>query len=137
MKIAIYLVFIATLTFSIHGLAAAPQQIADKAVASVKKKTKWERIEITKAEKSMYSLVIWYKAMPSSYSEVENDTKAVARAVLKELVADGAKPAKDWISVYVRGYKAEKGETGSKVVRAFGKASYNFNNDQIEFERAM
>jgi hypothetical protein len=119
----------------IAALAVSPAEIADQAAASVKRSPKWERIEVQRAEAGDYSLVIWYKAAPAGYDEVERDTKALASAVLKSLQAAGKRPADERITVFTRGRKAERGETGKHLVRVYGRTDYDYNNDRLRFER--
>jgi len=125
----------AALVVPIAATAATPEEIASQAAASVKRSPKWDRVEVQRAKADDYALVIWYKRAPANYAEVERDTKVLARAVLKTLSAAGMRPAEDRINVFTRGRMAETGETGKQLVRVFGRASYDYNNDQLDFER--
>lgn len=117
------------------ALAATPAEIAARAAASVERSAKWDRVEVQRAKADDYALAIWYKRKPANYAEVERDTKALARAVLKTLSAAGQRPAEDRINVFTRGRMAETGETGKLLVRVFGRTSYDYNSDQLAFER--
>jgi hypothetical protein len=97
---------------------------------------KWQEIRFDEIKKDNVRATILYKQMPSSLHEVELDTKSVARAILKVLVAQGRNPRAEWIGVFVHAHKPERGETGASVVRVFGRTMYNFNNDQLEFKPA-
>jgi len=99
------------------------------------KDSKLETLEIYTFEDKTYSFRIYYKRTPSIV-EVQNDTYIVAKSALLVLMEQGRSPSKEWISVNVRGYKKEIGETGQIVYRYFGVSRYNFNTDQIEFEIA-
>lgn len=100
---------------------------------------KWENIEVMNASDNDYRIAINYKesASISGYAEIERDTKSVVRVALKTLVAEGKSPSKEWISVFVHARQpAGVGETGQPVTRTLGRASYDFNNDNINFERS-
>jgi len=95
---------------------------------------KWDKVRFDEISKSNFRLTILYRQTPSGYREIETDTKRVARAVLKVLIADGRDPHGEWISVFVHAHKPERGETGAALVRNFGRTSYDFNTDQLEFK---
>jgi len=114
--------------------AAATQGFADAVSTAVKTSPKWSGIQVDEASGNDYTLVLLYKAMPSSQLEVEHDTKAVMQAVLNELVKQGRNPAKEHIFVTVRAHKPEKGATGQSVVRVFGRSVYDYNNDSITYK---
>jgi hypothetical protein len=96
---------------------------------------KWQEIRFDNDNSAKsYALTISYRRTPSGYGEVEVDTKRVARAVLRTLVANGRNPHAKWISVFVRGQQPETGETGADLVRMFGETHYDFNDDQLVFE---
>ncbi|MDP3715501.1 MAG: hypothetical protein Q8R21_03720 [Burkholderiales bacterium] len=116
-------------------MADTPADLAARTVQAVKPSPKWERVEVATAQKDMYSIYIWYRQRPAGFAEVERDTKAVARAMLKTLVDAGQKPAEDWISVFVRGGEKVTGETGRPLSRVFGRTMYDFNNDSLTFRR--
>jgi hypothetical protein len=122
------------------SLAAEPPAPAAspvaQAVAAIKLKPNWERIELTLDTRSHCSLTLWYKpeAKVTSEADVEADTKQVARAVLAELVRQGRKPAEERISLFVYGRQETRGgETGGRVVRTYGNAIYDSNHDRLGF----
>jgi hypothetical protein len=99
---------------------------------------KWQEIRFDNDNSAkMVALTINYRRTPSGYGEVEADTRRVARAVLRTLVANGRNPHAEWIFVSVRGQKPESGETGADLVRVFGTTRYDFNSDQLVFEAAQ
>lgn len=55
--------------------------------------------------------------------------------MLKTLSAAGQSPTEKRINVFTRGRMAETGETGKQLVRVFGRTTYDYNSDQLEFER--
>jgi hypothetical protein len=113
---------------------AARQALVERAIASVPKMPKWDRVEIRRLERNGYTLALWYKDMPNQL-EVSSDTRMLVQSVLKELVASGQNPQADWTSVIAHGYRAEKGQaTGADMVRIFGRAAYDFNSDSIQFD---
>ena len=95
---------------------------------------KWSGLQVDEAGGSNYKLVLLYREMPTGQAEVKRDTRRVAEAALKELVRQGRQPAKEHIFLTVRAHKPEKGATGQDVVRVFGRAVYDYNNDTIEYE---
>lgn len=117
------------------GFAATPAEIAERAAVSVKRSPKWERIEVQRATPADYALIVWYRQMPADHAEVERDTKAVARSVLKQLAALKALPASSTLHLVVRARMPEKGETGKQLVRVFGSSRYNSDSDHLAFER--
>jgi hypothetical protein len=119
----------------IAGHTASPEEIAGRAVASVKVSKKWDRIEVQRAKADDYALIVWYKRQPADYAEVERDTRIVARAMLAELVKAKSLPSKAPVFLVVRGRMPEKGETGKPLVRVFGVTSYDSDSGQLTFER--
>lgn len=119
----------------ISAIAGTPAEIADRAAASVHRSSKWERIEVQRATADDYALVLWYRQMPASHAEVDRDTKAVGRAVLRELVAEKRLPSTTPLYLVVRGRMPAKGETGAQLVRVFGTNRYFSGDDQFTFER--
>ena len=55
--------------------------------------------------------------------------------MLNTLSAAGQSPTEKRINVFTRGRMAETGETGKQLVRVFGRTTYDYNSDQLEFER--
>lgn len=114
----------------------SPYEFATKAIASIKQHSSWEKIEIVETEERSYRFALWYKSMPTSMFGVEQDTKAIATSILKELVKLGVDPSKDSIFVSVRAQKneEEKSVTGKDLVRYFGKTYYDYSLDKLIFE---
>ena len=113
--------------------ASEPTPLA-KAVAAIKLKPKWERIAIDSESRYLYSLTLHYKGSPIvTLSDAEADTKAIARAVLAQLIKEGRKPATEHIGVLVfaqqGGYK--KGETGTELIQSFGDTNYDPWGDRL------
>jgi hypothetical protein len=115
---------------------AAPQRLAQRAISKLPMQPKWDRIEIQEAKDNSYMLTLVYRYPPSSFIEIESDTKAIARAVLSELIASGVNPSSSWSSVGVFAERPIRGETGASRVESYGHTMYNFNSDQLEFELA-
>ena len=71
-----------------------------KAVAAIKLRPNWQRIEITEEKPTSYRLQLYYKPLGQrdlpvvSRAEATADTKEIARAVLDELKKEGKDPAK-------------------------------------------
>lgn len=118
--------------FASSNLKNLQQQIE----ASVKMHKKWESVDVTKLETNAITLHLSYKGMPSSMSEVNQDTDEIARAVLAVLTKQGYDPKKEWLALFVHAQRHERGASGSSVVRRFGKTSYDFNNDSLTFSQA-
>lgn len=114
--------------------AAATEAFTNAVMSAVKASPKWRGIQVDEADKNHYKLVLLYQDMPSNQREVERDTRAVMQAVLDTLVKQGRQPAQEHIFVTVRAHKPEKGATGQGVVRVFGRAVYDYNNDTIQYK---
>ena len=106
-----------------------------QAIAAIKLKPSWERIELEEKKPTDFRLTLSYKpdVLITTRSTVETDTKQVARAVLAELVKQGRKPAGEHITLNVFARQSMRGETGKELVRLFGFTSYDYNTDQLEF----
>jgi len=94
---------------------------------------KWAKLEAAQ-ERDGYRLTLKYRDMPSNMREVEKDTRAIAQASLEAVVAAGRNPHQEQLFLSVWANRPERGATGAEVVRMFGRARYNWSNDQIEFE---
>jgi|CXWL01.1.fsa_nt_gi hypothetical protein len=129
------LVAAALIVLPFTSSAATPPDMAAKAVASVKRAVKWDRVEVQRAKANDYALIIWYKAAPASHNEVEKDTSLVARAMLNVLVAEKVIQNRDDLHIVVRGRMPAKGETGASLTRVFGVTRYDASNDQLKFEK--
>jgi hypothetical protein len=119
--------------------AGEPTPMA-QAVAAIKLKPKWQRIEIAEEKPTNYRLQLYYKptGQPASpvigQAEASTDTKEIARAVLAQLQKDGKDPARERIFVSVYAYQeGARGETGKALVRPFGSTVYDYNSDQLQF----
>lgn len=109
-------------------------QLVTRAIAVIKMKPNWERLEIKRASNADYSIVIWYKFTPRGAEVVEVDTKLVARAILNEIIASGIDPKKSYVGVYVRGYKKNAGLSNSRRISRFGRTHYDFKSGQFIFD---
>jgi hypothetical protein len=126
---------------SVHALAqpAGESTPMAQAVAAIKLKPKWQRIEINEDQPKSYRLQLNYK--PTSLrapivggSEAAADTTEIARAVLAELEKEGKDPAKDQIALSVSAQQeAGKGPTGKPLSRFFGSTVYDYNTAKLEF----
>lgn len=153
------IILVAFLVFFIYSLAmpenatqnTTPQQIANeieqkktadktakdfihKILNIVQTNPKWESIEITKMTANHIALTIWYKQSPTGFPEVERDSKMIARAALKVLIDSGINPISNGVFVFVWSEGRTKGETGKDLVSIYGKTTYNYLTDQLEFE---
>ena len=114
-----------------------PEVFQKRVMAAVgKPSSNWASVRFDNISKNDFRLTVLYKKSPSSMAEVEKDTKAVARAVLKVLMDDGRKPREEWVFVFVHAHQPEKGETGGDLVRVYGKTAYDFNTDSLKFTPA-
>jgi hypothetical protein len=80
------------------------------------------------------SVYLSYRDIPDGYPAVEDDTKAVARFILDNLLKEGRQPAKEGIFVWVSGQHPVKGETGKDLVQRFGTTHYDPTTDQLTWE---
>jgi len=94
---------------------------------------KWGKLE-AEQKRDGYRLTLKYRDMPSGMREVEKDTRAIAQAALDSVVAAGRNPHEEQLFLSVWANRPERGATRAEVVRMFGRARYNWSNDQIEFE---
>jgi hypothetical protein len=109
------------------------QELTLRALKKLKMETKWERIEVEEATHNHYRLTLAYRNQPA-VSEVELDTKTVARTVLSELIAAGVNPRKQFVSLSVWARRSIPGYTGPTPVENYGHAYYDFDRDQLEFQ---
>ena len=127
---------------SVHALAqpAGEQTPMAQAVAAIKLKPKWQRIEINEDQPKSYRLQLSYK--PTTLREpnmvrgpeAAGDTTEIARAVLAELEKEGKDPAKDQIALAVSAQQeAGKGPAGKPMTRFFGSTVYDYNTAKLEF----
>lgn len=116
-------------------IAASPSSAAlSEAVRkSLPGNAKWNALDV-ESDNRGYRLNLKYKADPKSHREVERDTKLVAQAALNALVAAGRNPHQERMFLSVWAKKDERGATGASLVRMYGRAIYNFNNDSIEYK---
>jgi hypothetical protein len=124
---------------SLCGSAYAAKDIDQprmtKAINAIPMKPLWRAVRVDELKPNAVNLTILYKAMPESY-EPEQDTMAVARVVLKELVAEGKQPSADWTILHVSAMQdGLKGETGVALVRVFGTTDYRFADDALTWRR--
>ncbi len=101
-----------------------------QAVAAIKLKPNWQRIEITEEKPTSYRLQLYYKPLGQrdspvvSRAEATADTKEIAGAVLDELKKEGKDPAKDRINLSVWAQQdAGKGMTGKPLTLMFAISS--------------
>jgi hypothetical protein len=127
---------------TVHAVAqptSEPTPMA-QAVAAIKQRPNWQRIEITEEKPTGYRLQLYYKTLEQrdspvvSRAEATADTKEIARAVLDELKKEGKDPAKDRINLAVWAQQdAGKGMTGKPLTRPFGRTVYNDQSDRLEY----
>ena len=111
-----------------------------RAVAAIKLKPNWQRIEITDEKPASYRLQLYYKPLGQpgspvvSRAEAIADTKEIAGAVLDEWRKEGKDPSKDQINLAVWAQQdAGKGMTGKPLTRPFGRTVYNFTSNRLEY----
>jgi len=120
----------------ITGPFANIGELNKKINAAIKKKKKWDYFQITKLEApNKITIHLNYAAMPSSMSEVADDTRDIAQKVLDLLRAEKYDSKKEWLELFVHAQRPERGASGSDMVRSFGKTMYDFNSDSLEFKR--
>lgn len=121
----------------------APESIQRPSVAELQStvrnriplKTKWSRIVVEEADRDSVKLAVIYNSMPTGHAEIEQDTTEIARVAIAALVDAGRNPSQERLYLSVWARKPETGETGKSLVRIFGKSSYNYHNDSIQYER--
>jgi hypothetical protein len=96
----------------------------------------WNEIRFEEIKSDNIRLVLVYRNTPSNLTQVENDTRRIARAALKALINNGRSPQQEMISLFVHAQMPERGETGASLVRYFGKTMYDYNDDQLTFKPA-
>jgi len=127
--------FALSLTVASMCFAKTPTEMAKAVTAEANKAIKAEKIEITEATKSRFSVLITYQlGAQVSRAKAKKDTEFIVRLILKQLVADGRHPGPDdWVFVHANAIQAAKGETRLGFI-SLGGSSYNFNFDRIEFD---
>lgn len=96
----------------------------------------WSTIQFDEISERSYGLTLVYMHTPSNLQQVQNDTRRIARGVLKALMDKGRSPHQEMITVFVHAQIPERGETGAGMVRYFGKTMYDYNDDQLVFKPA-
>ena len=111
-----------------------------QAVAAIKLRPNWQRIEIAEEKPTSYRLQLYYKPLGQrdspvvSRAEATADRKEIAGAMLNELKKEGKDPPKDRINLSVWAQQdAGKGMTGKPLTRPFGRTVYNYKSDRLEY----
>ena len=127
---------------TVHAVAqptSGPTPLA-QAVAAIKLKPNWQRIEITEEKPPDFRLQLYYKPLGQrdspvvSRAEATADTKEIAGAMLAELKKEGKDPSKDRVNLSVWAQQdAGKGMTGKPLIRPFGRAVYNYTTNRLEY----
>lgn len=105
----------------------ATEADAMKVAQKVSQKTlgpKHQRIEIVKVADDQLTFNLWYSDMPSSYAEVERDTKGVVAYAKKAWLDEGLDVPQFIFQVACRGFKDE----GNDRVRTMGTAYWSGQN---------
>lgn len=132
-RIAALVALSTTYTAAISQITdAQASTIAAATAQSFKASGPIEQVEVRRAEKTNFTYAIWYKGSPT-LAQITNDTTNLVRVTLKKLKADGINTASTPVFIHAHAYRKEKGETRD-MVRVYGKASYNFNTDSINFK---
>lgn len=114
----------------------AARALAERTIDNVPMRPDWKGIRIDKATAHHFAFVLVYNREPAGYAQVELDTKTIARAMLRALVDSGRHPSDEGITVFVWAQQEGlRGETGKPLVRVFGDTSYDYNTDQLKFEK--
>ncbi|PIR25633.1 MAG: hypothetical protein COX62_04530 [Deltaproteobacteria bacterium CG_4_10_14_0_2_um_filter_43_8] len=118
---------------------AAKQNEANKFASNLKRKIgDYENlnydIKMDYGSKNDVALHLYYKTMPSNLLQVKSDATFVAKKALATMTKSGVNPSDDMAFLFVHAKKMEKGETGKDLVRVFGRISYSFSDDQLEWE---
>jgi hypothetical protein len=95
----------------------------------------WQQIKLAKVKPKIISVTLTYNpqyggAAVSARSDAETLVKDLALA----LQAAGFPPATDRISIFVHAQQPIEGVTGADRVLLFGMASYDYNDDSIEYD---
>lgn len=98
--------------------------------------SEWNQVTFEEIEHRMIRVTLAYRESPNNLEQVRNNTQRIARGVLKVLVDNGRNPQREMIAVFVHGQIPERGETGTNLVRYFGKTMYDYNSDQLTFKPA-
>ena len=94
-----------------------------------------EMDEVSVRQHGRVSLAIYYKEQPSGYEVVEQDTTRLVRAMLAALVKKGVDPLEMDITVAGRGRQRITGETGTELVRVYGRSMWLSVTDSIGFTK--
>lgn len=113
---------------------ASARAFATEVSRVVPSRPDWDHIEGDVADGDNYRVVLFYRDMPTSKWQVERDSKAVVRGMLKVLSAQGRQPAQEHLSITARAHRREAGETGKALQRVFGRAVYQWTTDSIVYK---
>ena len=90
-------------------------------------------LEFADLDKGKCSVNLTYDKGPMTRGEAELICKAAVLGALEAYQAQGVQPARAMLRVRARVYTAAQGVTGQDQVNVYGVASYNYDNDQIEW----
>jgi len=92
--------------------------------------------EISKIDDSDggYSINVLYKKEPESIDVVDAQLTSVVSDVVHFLMSKGRHPFEEHLDIYAFASIEVRGVTGQKMYHPYGMASYNFNNDMINFK---
>ncbi len=94
----------------------------------------WQKVEITEAKHRAYDLTLWYKAgVLILRGQPAADARRVARTILAALIKQERSPATEQVSLFVWVMQHARGVTGAKLVREYGYASYDYNDDSLSY----
>ena len=108
---------------------AVAKDIAQKLVASLPPEAHWNRVAIDQATAVDYRLTLHYPAGAADPAQVALDTKAVAKALVRQLTVAGHHPADEHMAVAVSAREEDAGPT-------LGTARFDPDRDGIVFEKS-
>jgi hypothetical protein len=107
---------------------AVARDTAQKLIASLPPDARWNRVSIDDATQFSVRLTLHYPAGAANPAQVAFDTKAVAKALVRQLTVAGHHPADERMTVAVSAREADVGPV-------LGNARFDPDRDGIVFER--
>jgi len=107
---------------------AVSRDIARKLVESLPTEARWSGVTIDNATPGSYRLTLHYAGGKAGPPEIESDARAVAQAMLLQLVMAGRHPSDERTEIVVSARQDEAGEL-------LGTAVFDPSKDSINFEK--
>lgn len=112
------------------GLTAKLKKAVD--TWSKQQKAPIAEVNVRRINAVLVSIDLIYSPAPASYQSAAADLTDRMRALLKQMQAEGVKPASDEVGILMTATSKRTGETGAEVFRPHATAEYNWSKDGIQ-----